>query len=76
MGVGVHVDDVITSSTNKHIEQWNKFLLFYLYTEAQLVSSPLKNSTGASKEVEFNGFNIARRPQTSKQEEEGPAREK
>ena len=61
VGVGVHVDDVITFSTSRFIEHWTKFLLFYLFTEAELVSSPLKNSTKASKEVEFNGFNIAKK---------------
>ncbi len=33
-------------------------MLFYLFQEAELISSPLKNSTKTTTKVEFNGFDI------------------
>jgi hypothetical protein len=60
VGVGIHVDDIITTAGRENIEGWNRFLLFYLFQEAGLVSSPLKNSTGATTQVDFNGFLVGR----------------
>ena len=60
VGIGIHVDDIITTAGRENIEGWNRFLLFYLFQEAGLVSSPLKNSTGATTQVDFNGFLVGR----------------
>lgn len=60
VGIGMHVDDVITMASAELIEDWNKFLLYYIFKEAGIISSPLKNSTGATTEVEFNGFMIGK----------------
>jgi hypothetical protein len=58
VNVGIHIDDAITSSDQAIIKDWNKYLRFYLFNEAGLVTSPLKNSTEGKANVEFCGFEI------------------
>jgi len=56
VGVGLQVDDVLVEAHKKVLGKWMRYLLWYLFTQAELVTNMRKNQLMVKDAVEFNGF--------------------
>jgi hypothetical protein len=57
--VAMQVDDLLLASSREIFAQYMRFVLFYMYAQADLVTSVKKNDLRGNADVEFNGFVIA-----------------
>lgn len=59
-GYNLLVDDVLLMGAKGIYRKWARFFLWYIYTQAELITSLSKNELYGVNKIEYNGFVLER----------------